>query len=139
MRIRRPSFFLAMSVLASTLPLAAHVLPPNDHPGMLHFHVRGIVRNGSPGNGPGVPGVTVGYYGGQVVAKGVFPNVKPSSVLHSGACSAQLPPVMTAGDGTFDFVVYFQDAACEVTIKNTIRNSWGADKQNWFFKPGPSW
>jgi hypothetical protein len=136
MRTTRLTLFLAASFgVAVAVPLAAHDLAPNNHPGMIHFHIRGIVRNGPQGSGPGVAGVTVGYYGGAVVQKGVFPNQKPVSQLQAGQCSAEASPVTTAGDGTFDFIVFFKEPACEASIKDAIRSSWGAQKQGWYFKP----
>lgn len=119
----RPLAFALVLALA-TAPIVAHDLPASDHPGWVHFHVKGHVRteagldirdaNVFYGAGLGTDRATVGRF-------------------QIGACKLEVPPVRTAADGSYDLVVYHELPSCERQIKEGVKMSLAATKEGYSF------
>jgi hypothetical protein len=115
---------LALVLALATAPIVAHDLPASDHPGWVHFHVKGHVRTEG---GLAISDVNV-FYGA-----GLGTDRATVGRFQIGACKLEVPPVRTASDGSYDLVVYHELPTCERQVKEAVRVSLAATKEGYSF------
>jgi hypothetical protein len=120
--MRRSTTLFRVLLLATALLLAASpgllTGQGGGHPGWLSFHVKGrvLAADGTP-----ISGATLAAYGGSRASEHLIAGVQRGSPTNQKCTSLwEIPPVTTAPDGSYDLVIWHEDAACGNWLHDNI-------------------